>query len=63
VSRSGFHAWAKRKPSARKLEDARLTERIVEIHALNRRVYGAPRIHAELRLATANGSPASASSA
>jgi putative transposase len=50
VSRSGFHAWVKREPSARALEDQRLTERIVEIHALNRRVYGSPRIHAELRL-------------
>jgi putative transposase len=51
VSRSGFHAWAKRMPSARAREDARLTERIREIHELNRRVYGSPRIHAELVLA------------
>jgi putative transposase len=51
VSRSGYHAWAKRKPSARALEDQRLTERIAEIHRLNRRVYGSPRIHAELVLA------------
>ena len=50
VSRSGFHAWAKREPSARALEDERLTERIREIHRANRRVYGAPRIHAELAL-------------
>jgi putative transposase len=51
VSRSGYHAWARRRPSARALEDERLTERIREIHALNRKVYGAPRIHAELRMA------------
>jgi putative transposase len=51
VSRSGFHAWAKRPPSARAHEDARLTERILEIHQLNRRVYGSPRIHAELVMA------------
>jgi putative transposase len=51
VSRSGYHAWARRNPSARALEDERLTERIREIHALNRKVYGAPRIHAELRMA------------
>ena len=51
VSRSGFHAWIKRAPSARAREDARLTERIREIHALNRRVYGSPRIHAELAMA------------
>ncbi len=42
VSRSGFHAWRKRTPSARAIEDNRLTERIHEIHELNRRLYGAP---------------------
>ena len=51
VSRSGFHAWARREPSPRALEDVRLTERIREIHRENRKVYGSPRIHAELRLA------------
>jgi putative transposase len=51
VSRSGFHAWARRPTSARALEDERLTRRIREIHRLNRRVYGSPRIHAKLRLA------------
>jgi putative transposase len=50
VSRSGFHAWTKREPSARAVEDARLLERIREIHELNRRVYGAPRVHAELAM-------------
>jgi putative transposase len=50
VSSSGFHAWATREPSARAREDALLTERIREIHAQNRKVYGSPRIHAELRL-------------
>lgn len=50
VSRSGFHAWAAREPSERALADRRLTEQIVAIHAANRRVYGSPRIHAELRL-------------
>jgi putative transposase len=51
VSRSGFHAWAKRAPSRRALKDARLTERIRQIHAEHRRVYGSPRIHAELAMA------------
>jgi putative transposase len=50
VSRSGFHAWRARKPSARALEDQRLTARIAEIHQRFRRVYGSPRIHAELAL-------------
>lgn len=48
VSRSGFHAWQGRPPSARALEDERLIERIRQIHKDNRRVYGSPRIHAEL---------------
>jgi putative transposase len=51
VSRSGYHAWAERPPSPRAVKDARLTERIVEIHEVNRQVYGSPRVHAELRLA------------
>jgi putative transposase len=51
VSRSGFHAWERRPPSPRALKDERLTERIREIHAANRKVYGSPRIHAELALA------------
>jgi putative transposase len=51
VSRSGFHAWQNREPSARAVEDERLLERIRQIHKDNRRVYGSPRIHAELVLA------------
>ena len=51
VSRSGFHAWTSRPPSARAVEDERLLERIHEIHQANRKVYGSPRIYAELRLA------------
>ena len=50
VSRSGFHAWAAREPSARAVADARLTGRIVEIHEQSRQTYGSPRVHAELRL-------------
>ncbi len=51
VSRSGYHAWASRPPSARAVEDERLLERIGQIHRENRKVYGSPRIHAELVLA------------
>ena len=51
VSRSGYHAWVRRPPSDRALSDAWLSERIREIHQNNRGVYGAPRVHAELRLA------------
>jgi putative transposase len=50
VSRSGFCDWATRAPSDRALSDAWLTEKITEIHAANRKVYGAPRVHAELRM-------------
>jgi putative transposase len=50
VSRSGFHAWQARKPCKRALEDERLTVRIREIHKDNRKVYGSPRVHAELVL-------------
>ncbi len=50
VSRSGFHAWQHRPPSDQALSDAWLTERIRVIHTENRRVYGAPRVHAELRM-------------
>jgi putative transposase len=48
VSRSGFHAWQRRPACDRAREDERLTARIREIHAENRKVYGAPRVHAEL---------------
>ena len=49
--RSGFYDWRRRSPSDRALSDAWLLERIKDIHQANRGVYGAPRIHAELRLA------------
>jgi putative transposase len=50
VNRTGFHNWERRAPSDRALEDAWLTEKIKRIHDASRGVYGAPRIHAELRL-------------
>jgi putative transposase len=50
VSRSGYYEWAANVPSARALQDAELIEQIVEIHGKHRGVYGAPRIHAELRM-------------
>ena len=50
VSRSGFHAWQTRAPSDRALSDAWLLEQIRQIHQKYRRVYGSPRIHAELRM-------------
>jgi putative transposase len=49
VSRAGFHAWLKRTPSKRWVDDVRLLELIHEIHAESDGSYGSPRIHAELR--------------
>jgi hypothetical protein len=51
VNRSAFHAWERRPPSARALADVWLTDKIKEIHARARGVYGARRVHADLRLA------------
>ncbi len=48
VSRSGFYAWRSRARSARAVADEVLTEQIRTAFDENRRVYGAPRIHAEL---------------
>jgi putative transposase len=50
VSRAGYYEWAAKVPSERALTDAWLTERIRAIHKAHRGVYGAPRIHADLRL-------------
>jgi len=51
VSRSGFYDWERRLPSDRALTDAWLTEKIRAIHKAHRKVYGSPRIHADLRMA------------
>src|ERR1700722_186176 len=50
VSRTGFHNWERRAPSDRALTDAWLTEKIKQTQDASRGVYGAPRIHAELRM-------------
>jgi len=50
VSRSSFHAWARREPSARAVADRALSGRIAEIHVESGKTYGSPRVHAELRL-------------
>jgi putative transposase len=49
VSKSGFYGWRDREPSARDRADAPLSEKIVRIHRDSREIYGAPRIHFELR--------------
>lgn len=50
VSRSGYHAWAAREPSARAVADAALGARIAAIHEDSLKTYGSPRVHAELAL-------------
>jgi putative transposase len=48
VTRGGFYAWQRRKPSLRQQRQEELTEKIRSVHQANRRVYGSPRIHREL---------------
>jgi len=50
VSASGYCAWRRRGESARAQSDAALLARIQVIHKESRGTYGAPRVHAELRL-------------
>jgi putative transposase len=50
VNRTAFHNWERRALSDRALTDAWLEEKIKRIHEHSRGVYGAPRIHAELRI-------------
>jgi putative transposase len=52
VSTSGFYEWrhAQQDPCARRRMDAGLRETIRDVHRQSRGTYGAPRVHAELRL-------------
>jgi transposase InsO family protein len=49
VSRSGYDAWERREPSLRERENEELLRQIREIHIQSRRLYGSPRVVAELR--------------
>jgi len=49
VTRGGFYAWQGRQPSARTSQDARLTERIRQVHQQSRGTYGRPRVAQQLR--------------
>src|SRR5512136_3303748 len=49
VSRSGYYAWERRQPSLRQRDNEELLRRIREIHTQSRRLYGSPRIAAELK--------------
>jgi putative transposase len=49
VSTAGYYAWRDRPPSAHAQSDAALLKRVRTVHATSRQIYGAPRIHAQLR--------------
>ena len=49
VSRSGYHAWKSRPPSARQQADQTLGQRLCQAHAASRQTYGSPRLLAALR--------------
>jgi transposase InsO family protein len=48
VTRGGYWAWVKRRPSARKLGDSLLLADVRRLYADGRKVYGSPRIHEAL---------------
>jgi transposase InsO family protein len=48
VARSGYYAWLRRPPAARRQADLALTEQIRVVHADSRQTYGSPRVHATL---------------
>jgi len=49
VTRSGFYAWRKSKPSTRARTDVRLRVEVRAIHKMGRGYYGSPRVHAKLQ--------------
>ena len=49
VCKSGFHAWKKRPPSPRKVEDEEIKSTMRKIHKGPRKAYGSPRMCEELR--------------
>lgn len=49
VSESGYYAWQTRELSPHAREDARIAAEIQQIYHEHRRVYGSPRIQAQLR--------------
>ena len=48
VSKSGFFAWLKRRPSPRTLRSQALAVRISEVHRESGCIYGSPRVYREL---------------
>jgi len=50
VSTSGFYSWQAEAVTEKDLDDAWLTDAIVDIWRMSGRSYGSPRVHPELRL-------------
>lgn len=50
VTRQGYWAWKRRPASRRRLDDERLKRRLLQAWKHSDQTYGAPRLHAELRL-------------
>lgn len=48
ISRSGYYAWKKRKPSQREQNNQALIDHIRRIHKMSRKAYGSPRVYAQL---------------
>jgi len=48
VSRPGFYAWSRRGESTHAKDDRRLAVLVLEAHERSRRIYGSPRVHADL---------------
>lgn len=49
LSRSGYYAWLKRKPSKRESSDQKLLPVIMQVHQESRCSYGSPRVAQELK--------------
>jgi transposase InsO family protein len=49
ISRSGYYAWRKRKPSQRAQNNQALMDHIRRIHKQSRKAYGSPRVYAQLK--------------
>jgi putative transposase len=49
LSTAGYDAWRERPPSARAQADSELLTRVRTILTASRHLYGAPRVHAQLR--------------
>jgi putative transposase len=49
VSRSGYYAWLRRKPSTRAVRREELAGRVRAVHEQSRGTYGSPRVAAELK--------------